>query len=145
MGLQHVPITIQRTSPEKYTQTLVELQQQPCKEKIESNDETYCLKRATCSGRREVCVNYPTDTDNFQIVVYPHRNPIYLKDWELELILTQYEKLIPKRVRPMSYIGVFFKQGIILDEKIAHKYITNFLKNGWFFLISILVFAKTNF
>ena len=40
------------------------------------------------NGRREVCINFQTDTDKVNIVVYRHRNNTYLKDTELVLKLT---------------------------------------------------------
>ena len=52
-----------KDSPEKITLTLVETQQLPDIEKSDSTDEISCLKRTIYNGRREVCINFQTDTD----------------------------------------------------------------------------------
>ena len=54
--------------------------------------------------------------DNLNIVVYRYRKNTYVKDTEMELKLTEYEKLLSKRVYLLSYIDVFFKRCIVLDE-----------------------------
>ena len=50
-----------------------------------------------------------------------HRNNTYVKDNEMELKLTEYEKLLSKRVYLLSYIDVFFKRCILLDETTVHN------------------------
>ena len=57
-----------------------------------------------------------TDMDNLNIVVYRYRNNTYVKDTELQLKWTEYKKLLFKRVYLLSYIEVFFKRCIVLDE-----------------------------
>ena len=59
--------------------------------------------------------------DKLNIVVYRYRNNTYVKDTEKELELTEYEKLLSKRVYLFSYIGVFFKRCIVLDETTVHN------------------------
>ena len=54
--------------------------------------------------------------DKLIFVVYGYRNNTYVKVIELELKLTEYEKLSPNRVYLLSYIDVFFKQRIVLHE-----------------------------
>ena len=54
--------------------------------------------------------------DKLNIVVYRYRNNTYLKDTEMELKLTEYKKLLSKRVYLLSYIEVFFRRCIVLDE-----------------------------
>ena len=76
---------------------------------------------ANYNGRRKVCINFQTDTDKANIVVNCYRNNTYLKDTEMDLKLTQYKKLLSKRVYLLSYIDVFYKRCIILDETTAHK------------------------
>ena len=49
--------------PKKITLTLVEIQQLPDLEKIDSNDEISCLKWAIYNDRRKICINFQTDTD----------------------------------------------------------------------------------
>ena len=41
------------------------------------------------------------------IVVYRYRNNTYLKDTEMDLKLTEYKKLLAKRVYLLSYIDIF--------------------------------------
>ena len=54
--------------------------------------------------------------DKLNIVVYRDRKNTYVKDTEMELKLTEYEKLLSKRAYLLSYIDVFFKRCIVLDE-----------------------------
>ena len=54
--------------------------------------------------------------DNLNFVVYRYRNNTEVKDTEMELKFTEYEKLLSKRVYLLNYIDVFFKQCIVLDE-----------------------------
>ena len=45
LGLYHVVLTTPKFSPEKFTLTVVERQQLPDLEKIDSTEELSCLKR----------------------------------------------------------------------------------------------------
>ena len=62
------------------------------------------------------------DTDKVNIVVYRDRNNTYLKDTEMELKLTEYEKLLAKRVYLMSYTDIFSKRCLVLDETTVHNW-----------------------
>ena len=108
LGLYHIVLTTPKTSPEKTTITLVEMQQLPEIEKVDSKNEISCLKWTICNGRRKVCTNFKTDMDKLNIVVYCYRNNTYVKDSEMELKLTEYEKLLSKRVYLLSYTDVYF-------------------------------------
>ena len=77
LGLYHVEIR-SKDSPEKITLTLVETQQLPDFEKVDSKDEISCLKWTIYNGRRKGCINFQTDTDKANIVVYRYRNNTYL-------------------------------------------------------------------
>ena len=95
LGLYHVELRSNfKDSPEKCTLTLVETQQLPVIEKVDSKDEISCLKLTLYIGRRKVCVKFQTDADKVNIFVYRYRNNTYLKDTEMELKLTEYEKLM---------------------------------------------------
>ena len=109
-----------KDSPRKNTQTLVETQQLPDIEKVVSNDEFSCLKWTIYNGRRKVCIIFQTDADKVNIVEYRYRNNTYLKDTELDLKLTEYKKLLAKCVYFLSYIHIFYKRCIILDETTVH-------------------------
>ena len=74
--------------------TLVKIQQMPKNEKIDSKVKFSCLIWTIYNGRRNVCVNNKTDKDKLNIVIYRYRNSMYLKDVEMELKLTEYEKLL---------------------------------------------------
>ena len=115
LGLYHVVLTTPETSSEKITLTLVEMQKLPEIEKVDSKNEISYLKW-TIHNRRKVCLSFKTDMDKSNIVVYRYRNNTYVKDTEMELKLTEYEKLVSKRVYLLSYIDVFFKRCIVLDE-----------------------------
>ena len=105
-----------KDSPGKITLTLVETQQLPDFEKADSRDEISCLKWTIYHGRRKVCINIQTDTDKVNLVVYRYRNNTYLKDSEMDLKLTEYKKLLAERVYLLSYIDIFYKRCIVLDE-----------------------------
>ena len=121
LGLYHVVLTTSKTSPKKNTLTLVEMQQLPEFEKVDSKKELSCLKRTIHKGRRKVCISLKTDMDKLNIVVYRYRNNTYVKDTEMELKLTEYEKLLSKRVYLLSCIDVFFKRCFVLDETTVHN------------------------
>ena len=93
----------------------------PYIEKVDSKDEISCLKRTIYNGRREVCINFQTDTDKVNIVVYRYRNNTYFKDTELELKLTEYEELLAKRVYLLSYFDIFYKRCFVLYETTVHN------------------------
>ena len=82
LGLYDVELR-SKGSPEKITLTVVETQQLPDIEKPDSKDEISCFKWTICNGRRKVCINFQTDTDNVIIVVYRYQNSTYLKDTEM--------------------------------------------------------------
>ena len=121
LGLYHVVPTTPKTSPKKFTITLVEMQQLPEIEKVDSMNEIFCLKWTIYNGRRKVCISFKTDMDKLKIVVYRYRNNTYVKDTEMELKLTEYEKILSKRVYLLSYIDVFFKRCIVLDETTVYN------------------------
>ena len=120
LGLYHIEIK-SKDSPEKITLTLVETQQLPDIEKSDSKDKISCLKWTKYNGRRKVCINFQTDTDQVNIVVYRYRNSTYLKHTEIDLKLTEYEKLLAKRVYFLSYLDIFYKRCIVLDETTVHN------------------------
>ena len=121
LGLYHVVLTTPKTSPEKLTLTVVEMQQLPEIEKTDSKEEISCLKWTIYNGRRKVCVNFQTDTDKLNFVVYRYRNNFYLKDNEVILKLSENELLLAKRVYLFSYFDIFYKRCIVLDETIVHN------------------------
>ena len=99
MGLYHAELRSKpKDSPGKMTLTLVETQQLPVIEKIDSKDEISCLKWTIYNGRRKLFINFQTDTDKVNIVVYRYPNNTYLKDTEMDLKLIEYKKLLGKRV-----------------------------------------------
>ena len=121
LGLYHVVLTTPKTSPEKLTLTVVEMQQLPDIEKTDSKEEVSCLEWTIYNGRRKVCVNFQTDTDKLNIVVYRYRNNLYLKDKELDLKLSEQQSLLAKRVYLLIYIHIFYKRCIALDETTVHN------------------------
>ena len=120
LGLYHVVQTTPKTSPKKITLTSVEMQQLPEIEKVDSKNEIPCLKWTIYNGSRKVCISFKNDMDNLNIGVYCYRNNTYVKDTEMELKLTEYEKVLSKRIYLLSYIDVFFKRCIVLDETTVH-------------------------
>ena len=98
----------------KLTLTVVQMQQLPDIEEIS------CPKCTVYNGRK-VCVNFQTDTDKLNVVVYRNRNSLYLKDNKNDLKLTGYQSLLAKQVHLLSYIDIVFKRCIVLDETTVHK------------------------
>ena len=90
-------------------------------EKVDSKDEFSCLKWTIYNSRTKVCVNFQTDADKVNIVVYRYRINTYLKNTEMELKLTEDKKLLAKRVYLLSYIDIFYKWCIVLDETTVHN------------------------
>ena len=120
MGLYHFELG-SIDSPEKTTLTLVETQQLPDIEEADSKDELSCSKGTIYNGRRKVSIKIQTDTDRVKIFVYRYRNNTYLKDTELDLKLAEYKKILAKRVYLLSYIDIFYKRCIVLDETTVHN------------------------
>ena len=69
----------------------------------------------------KVCINFQTDTDKVNIVVYRYRNNTYLKDTEMGLKLTEYKKVLAKLVYLLFYIDIFYQRSIALDETTVHN------------------------
>ena len=70
---------------------------------------------------RKICINFQTDTDKVNIVVYRYRNKTYLKDTEVYIKLTEYKKLLAKHVHLLNCIEIFYKRCIVLDETTVHN------------------------
>ena len=120
LGLHHVELKC-KDSPEKITLTLVEKQQLPDIAEVDSIDEISCLKWTIYNGSRKVCITFQTDTDMVNIVVCGYRNNTYPKDTEMDLKLTEYKKVLAKRVYLLSYIDIFYKRCIVLDETTVYN------------------------
>ena len=73
----YLVLTTPKTSREKLTLTVVEMQHLSDIEKNKSKKEISCLKHTKCNGRRKVCVNFQTDTDKLNFVMYRYRNSLY--------------------------------------------------------------------
>ena len=114
-------LTTFKISPEKTTLVLAEMKQLSRIEIVASKDEISCLKCKLYKGRRNECISFNTDMDKLNIVVYRYRNNTYVKDTEMELKLTEYEKLLSKPVYLLSYTDVFLKRCIVLDETTVHN------------------------
>ena len=85
LRLDHVELGSKpKYSPGKITLTLVETQQLPDIEKVDSKDEISCLEWTLYNGRRNVCIKFQTDKDKVNIVVYRYRNNTYHKDTEMD-------------------------------------------------------------
>ena len=115
LGLNHVELK-SKISSQEITPTLVETQQLPYIQKVDSKDEISCSKWTIYSGRRETCINFQTDTDKVNIVLNRYRNSTYLKDTEMHLKLTESKNLLAKRVYLLAYIDISYKRCIAMDE-----------------------------
>ena len=122
LGLYHVELRSKpKDFPGKITLTLVENQYLPDIEKVDSKDEISSLKWTIYNGRRKICINFQTDADKVNFVIYRYQNNTYLKDTEVDLKLTEYKKLLAKRVYLLSYIDIFYKRCTVLDETTVHN------------------------
>ena len=121
LGLYHVVLTTPKTSPENLTLTVGEMQYLPDIEKTDSKQEKSRLKWTLYNGRRKVCVNFQTDTDKLNIVVYRYRNSLFFRENEVDLKMAEYQSLLTKRVNLLSCIDIFYKRCIVLDETIVHN------------------------
>ena len=97
------------------------MQQLPDIEKTDSKENMSRLKWTIYNGGREVCVNFQTDTDKLKFVMYLYRNSLYLKHNEVDLKVTEIQLLLAKRVYLLSYIDIFYKRCIVLDETVVHN------------------------
>ena len=98
LEVYHVLLMTQKNSPEKLTLTVLKMHPLPNNEKIVSKEEKSCLKRTIINGRRKVCANFNTDTDNLIIVVYPVTETICTSEIKkIDLKMTQYQPLLAKR------------------------------------------------
>ena len=88
-----------------------------------------------------VCISFQTDTDKVKNVVYCYRNNTYLEDTEMELKLTEHEKLFAALVYLLSYIDIFFRRCIVQDETTLHNWFKFCRKWTFSFLWS---FSDTN-
>ena len=93
LGLYRVVLTTPKTSSEKNNLTLVEVQKQSGTEKVDSMNDTSFVNWTIYNGWRKLCPSFKTDMDKLNIAVYRNRNNTYIKDTEMELKLTQTEKL----------------------------------------------------
>ena len=129
LGLYLVVLTTPKTSPEKFTLTVVEMQQLPDIEKTDSRDEISCLRRTIYNGRRKVCVNFQTDTDKLSIVVYRYRNNLHLKNNEADLKLTEYQSLLAEQF--ISWVTLtYFTSGALYWMKQLFIIKTNSFEKG---------------
>ena len=59
---------------------MVEMQQLPEIEKVDSRNEISCLEWTIFNGRSKVCISFKTVMDKLNLVVYRYRNNAYVKD-----------------------------------------------------------------
>ena len=69
LGLYHVVLTTPKTSPEKHTLIVDEMQQLPDTENTHSREKLTCLKRTKYNGTIKVCVIFQTDTYKLNFVM----------------------------------------------------------------------------
>ena len=113
-------LQLQKLLPKNFTLTVVETHQLPDVGKTDSKEEISCFKWKIYNGRK-VCVNSQTDTEKLNIVVYCYRNNLYLKDNAVDLKITEYQSFLAKRIYLLSYIDIFYKRCIVLDETTVHN------------------------
>ena len=84
LGFYQIVFTTPKTSSENYTLAVVEMQQLQYIEKIDSKEKICFPKRTFYTGRRKVCVNFKTDTDKLNFVLYRFwKKNVPQKEWNL--------------------------------------------------------------
>ena len=116
LGLYHVVPTTPETSPKKVLYILLKCNSCLKLKKVDSKNEASCLKCTLYNGRRKICRTFKTDMNKLDVVVYRYRNNTYVKDTEMDLKSTEFEKILSIRVYLLSYMDVFFKRSIVVDE-----------------------------
>ena len=66
LGLCDVVLTAPKTSTEKFTPTLKEVQQLPVFEKVHSKNEDFCLECTICNDRKKVCISIKTKPKQYK-------------------------------------------------------------------------------
>ena len=69
LGFYHVVLTAPKTSPEKLTLTVIEIEQLPDIEKTDPKKDCSCRKWTIHSGMRKVCVKFKTNIDMLKNVL----------------------------------------------------------------------------
>ena len=116
LGFNQVVLTILKTSTGRLTLIVVELRHIPDFEKTDPTDELSCQGWAKYNVRKKVCVDFKTDSDKMNIVVYSYRNNLYLKNNKIDLKLTEYWKILTKQVYFLSFIDISFKKSFVLGK-----------------------------
>ena len=129
LGLYHVSFTTPKTSRKKLKLTVVEMQQMPDIEETDSKEDISCLNWTIYKGRRKVCVNFQTDTDKLNFVVYRYRKNLSLKNEEVDLKLTKYQSLLIIRVYLLATLTIS-TSGVLYWMKQLIIFKTNSVKNG---------------
>ena len=65
------------------------MQQLPDLESTDSKEKTSCLKRLKNNGGKKLCVQFQSDPDKFNIVVYHCRNSLHPKDNVVDLKVSE--------------------------------------------------------
>ena len=63
--------------------------------------------------------------------MYRYQNNLKLEDEEIDMKLSENQELLAKRVNPSSYIDIFLKRGLVLDDTTG--YIWNIFNQEWKF------------
>ena len=131
MVLYHIVLRTSKIPAENLLLNVVERQLLPDFENTDSRKQISCLNWTIYNGRRKVCINFKTDTDNLYIMVFRYRNSLYFKDNKFDLKLIEYRSLLAKRVYLLIYIDIFLEGRILLDETSVHK--KSKLRQKWIF------------
>ena len=114
LRLYNVASTARKISLKKIKTCVVELQQLPDIETTKK--QVFCPKWTTCNERKKRCVNFRTSTKKLNSFVCRYRNSLYLKDNGVEVKTTEHQTLLAQSVYPLSYIAIFYKLYIVLDD-----------------------------
>ena len=97
------------------------MQQLPAMDQVYSKEEISFLKWTKFNGSRKVCVKFQTNTNKLIFVVYQYRNSLYLKDNKVDPKFTEDQSLLAERVYLLSYMDIFYKRCIVLEETTVHN------------------------
>ena len=102
--LYHTVVITPKSFPGNFTLTVVEIQQLPDVENSDHKFEIACLKETKHNGRRKRCINFETDTDMLNIVVYRYRKDLYIQHEEFNLKLTENQTFFGKMSFPSEVV-----------------------------------------
>ena len=116
---------------QKHFSTVVKREDLPIFERTDPKDFFSCLKCPKYYDTRKRSMNFTIETDKLYFVVYRYGNNVNVKGIKVDPKFKDHKTLLAKWVYIFSYIDIFLKRCIDLDETVFLKE-TIFIKNECF-------------